>query len=80
VPQEGYYYNEEVRDLLVEARSLTDQSEREAIYHQVNQIMSDEVARLYLAHSGVPLAFGSRVSGYVPNPLATEHFKYVSVQ
>ena len=42
--------------------------------------MADEVARLYLAHSGVPLAFSSRVSGYVPNPLATEHFKYVSVE
>jgi peptide/nickel transport system substrate-binding protein len=79
-PQEGYYYNQEVSDLLRQARSMTDQAEREPVYQQVNQIMADEVARLYLAHSGVPLAFSSRVSGYVPNPLATEHFKYVSVE
>ncbi len=42
--------------------------------------MHDEVGRIYIAHSGVPLAFRSRVSGYVTNPLGTEHFKFVSVQ
>ncbi|MCC6799057.1 MAG: ABC transporter substrate-binding protein [Anaerolineae bacterium] len=79
VPQEGYYQNEEVSQLLRQARSMTEQSEREPVYQQVDQIMHDEVARLYIAHSGVPLAFSNRVSGYIPNPLATEHFKYVSV-
>lgn len=58
---------------------MTDQAEREPIYQLVEQMQHDEVARLYIAHSGVPLAFSSRVSGYVTNPLATEHFKFVSV-
>ena len=79
-PSEGYYSNPEVDEMLQTARRLTSQEEREPIYQQVEQIMHDEIARLYLALSGVPLAFSSRVSGYVPNPLATEHFKYVSVQ
>jgi len=79
VPQEGYYSNPEVSELLRQARSMTVQAEREVIYQQVDAIMHDEIARLYIAHSGVPLAFSSRVSGYVPNPLATEHFKFVSV-
>lgn len=79
-PSEGYYYNPEVKDLLQQARVMTVQAEREPIYQQVDQMMHDEVARLYIAHSRVPLAFSSRVSGYVANPLATEHFKFVSVQ
>jgi len=80
VAREGYYYNPEVGELLNQARGMVDQAERDPIYQRVDQIMHDEVARLYIAHSRVPLAFSSRVSGYVTNPLATEHFKFVSVQ
>lgn len=80
VAREGYYYNPEVSELLNQARGMVDQAERDPIYQRVDQIMHDEVARLYIAHSRVPLAFSSRVSGYVTNPLATEHFKFVSVQ
>jgi hypothetical protein len=40
--------------------------------------MHDETARIYNAHSGVPLAFRNCISGYVTSPLATEHFKFVS--
>ncbi len=78
-PSEGYYYNPEVAQLLQQARAMTDQAEREPIYQRVDAMMHDEVARLYIAHSRVPLAFSNRVSGYIANPLATEHFKFVSV-
>jgi ABC-type transport system substrate-binding protein len=77
---EGYYNNQEVSGLLQEARTLTTQEERAPIYQQVEQMMYDEAARLYIAHTGVPLAFRSRVSGYVTNPLATELFKYITVE
>lgn len=80
VPQEGYYANAEVGDLLLQARGSAAQADREPIYQQVEQIQHDEVARLYIAHTGVPLAFSNRVSGYVPSPLGTELFKFVSVQ
>lgn len=77
---EGYYYNPEVEELLQRARVMVDQAEREPIYQQVDMMQHEEVARLYIAHSRVPLAFSSRVSGYVTNPLATEHFKFVTVE
>jgi len=80
VPQEGYYENAEVGNLLRQARGSSAQADREPIYKQVEQIQHDEVARLYIAHTGVPLAFSKRVSGYVPNPVGTELFKFVSVQ
>lgn len=79
-PAEGYYYNPEVDEMLQRARTMVSQEEREPIYQQVEVIMHEEVGRIYIAHTGVPLAFSSRVSGYVTNPLATEHFKFVTVQ
>lgn len=78
--REGFYANAEVADLLKQARAATTQEAREPIYQQVEQIQYDETARIYIAHTGVPLAFSSRVSGYVPNPLGTELFKFVSVE
>lgn len=80
VPREGYYENAEVADLLKQARAGTTQEVREPLYQQVEQIMYDETGRVYIAHTSVPLAFSSRVSGYVPNPLGTELYKFVSVQ
>ncbi len=77
---EGYYYNPVVDEKLSAARVMVDQAEREPVYQEVDMIQHEEVARIYVAHSGVPLAFSSRVSGYVTNPLATEHFKFVTVQ
>jgi len=80
VPREGYYANAEVADLLSQARASADQAEREALYQQVEQIMHDEVARIYIAHTGVPLAFSSRVSGYINNPVSSEHFMFGTVE
>jgi peptide/nickel transport system substrate-binding protein len=80
VPQEGYYDNPEVGQLLLEARALTDQAQRAAIYQQVEKIQHDEVARVYIAHTGVPVAFGNRVSGYVVSPTSTEYFLTVTVK
>lgn len=80
VAREGFYSNAEVGTLLMQARAMADQAEREPIYQQVEVLQHDEVARVYIAHTGVPLAFSTRVSGYVPNPLSTEHFKLVTVE
>jgi peptide/nickel transport system substrate-binding protein len=76
---EGYYMNPEVDALLRQARALASQEEREPIYQQVEQMMYETTDRMYIAHTGVPLAFRSCVSGYVTNPLATELYKFVTV-
>lgn len=79
LPRSGWYENEELDSILREARRLTDQEERAPLYMEADQIMYDDVARLWIAHTGVPLGFRSCVSGYVPNPVGTEHYKFVSV-
>ena len=77
---EGFYDNQEVSSLLMEARAGTSQDVRAPIYQQVEALQNAETARIYIAHTGVPLAFSNRVSGYVTNPLGNEFFKYVSVE
>lgn len=77
---EGYYQNEEVAAKLGRARIITDAAERDALYKEVEAMMAATADRIYIAHSQVPLAFSSRVSGYVANPLGVELFKFVTVQ
>ncbi len=78
-PAEGYYYNPELASVLQEARTLPDQADRAPLYQQAEEILYNDTGRLFIAHTGVPLAFSSRVSGYVTNPLGTELYKYVSI-
>jgi peptide/nickel transport system substrate-binding protein len=77
-PAEGFYQNIELAELLQTARALTSQDEREPLYQQADQIIYDETGRIFIAHTGVPLAFRSCISGYVTNPLATELYKTVT--
>ncbi|GAB4512771.1 MAG: ABC transporter substrate-binding protein [Anaerolineae bacterium] len=77
---EGFYQNTELAEVLMQARALPDQESREPLYQQAEQILYDETGRIFIAHTGVPLAFNQRVSGYVTNPLGTELFKFVSVE
>lgn len=76
--QEGWYQNPELNDLLLRARAMVSVEEREPLYQLADQMLYDETARLWIAHTGVPLAFRSCISGYVTNPLGTELFKFVT--
>jgi peptide/nickel transport system substrate-binding protein len=76
-PSEGFYQNTEVDALLDRARVSTITEERDAIYKQVEQMLADEAARVFIAHSVVPLAFRDSVATYFPSPLGTELFKDV---
>lgn len=78
-PREGYYFNEELAGILQEARAMTSQEDREPLYQQADAMIYEETGRIFIAHTGVPLAFSSRVSGYITNPLGNEFFKFVSV-
>jgi len=79
-PAEGFYTNPELASVLQEARSLTTVEERAPLYEQAEQLLAEGFDRLWIAHTGVPLAFRSCVSGYVTNPLATELYKFVTVE
>lgn len=77
--REGFYANRALADLLLRAQSLTSQAERARLYRQAEQMLHDDVARLFIAHNSPPLAFSKKVRGYVPNPLDDEHFNTVEL-
>ncbi len=77
-PNAGWYMNEELDALLREARGLSDPAVRGPLYEQADQMMLDDVSRMWIAHAQVPLAFNSCVSGYITHPLA-EYYSNVTL-
>lgn len=78
-PREGYYANQEVASLLYQAATNPNQAERESLYEQVEQILYDETARLWVVHNNTPLLFSKDVSGYVPQPVGADYFEGVII-
>ncbi len=78
--REGFYANKALADLLLRAQALTDQAERARLYRQAEQMLHDDVARLFIANNQPPLAFSKRVRGYVPHPTGSEYFNTVEVR
>ncbi len=78
--REGWYANTEVAYMLYQASINPDQAAREAMYQEVEQMLHDDVARLWVAHNNTPLVFSSAVSGYVPQPVGADYFEGVVVE
>ncbi len=78
ISREGFYANQSLADLLMNAQKLTDHAKRAALYQQAEQIIHDDVVRIFIAHNQPPIPLQKRVHGYVPNPTAVEYFNTVS--
>ena len=78
--REGFYSNQPLGDLLLRAQTLTNQAERAKLYRQAEQMIHDDVARVFVANNEPPLGFSKKVKGYVPSPLGDERFNTVEVQ
>jgi peptide/nickel transport system substrate-binding protein len=78
--REGFYANKPLADVLLRAQKLTQQSERAKLYRQAEQVLRDDVGRLFIANNQPPLAFAKRVKGYVPHPTGSEYFNTVELQ
>ncbi|MBE7379798.1 MAG: ABC transporter substrate-binding protein [Leptolyngbya sp. SIO1E4] len=73
----GDYQNPELFDLLNQARVASEQSEREALYQQIDTLLFEEALRIPIVHSQPLLAKRTGVEGWVPSPLANEDFTEV---
>jgi peptide/nickel transport system substrate-binding protein len=78
--REGWYANQEVASLLYEAAVNPVQAERAAIYEQVEQLLYEDAARIWVAHNNTPLIFSSKVSGYVPQPVGADYFEWTVLE
>jgi peptide/nickel transport system substrate-binding protein len=78
--REGFHSNPPLSDLLKRASTLTSQTERAKLYRQAEQMIHDNVSRVFVANNEPPLGFSKKVKGYVPSPLDDERFNTVTIQ
>ena len=75
--KEGWYANPELSALLQEAAVTPDREAREEMYKEAEQIMHDEVTRIWIAHNNTPLIFSSAIQGYGAQPVGADYFEFV---
>ena len=70
----------DLEDLLQQAGSTLDPTERQALYDQANQFIHDQAPAVPLVHNSSALAFRDTVSGIQASPFSQELFYPVSVE
>ncbi|MFN3761800.1 MAG: ABC transporter substrate-binding protein [Anaerolineae bacterium] len=78
--REGWYANQEVAVLLYKALVNPNQAEREELYKKAEELLHNDVARIWIAHNQTPLIFSKKVSGYVPQPVGADYYEWVEIQ
>lgn len=71
--------NDEVDGLLRQARQISDQEERTALYVKIQEIVHDEAPLLPLANATVVLPMSAKVQNYAMNPLGAHRFDKVDL-
>lgn len=61
----------EALDLLTRARQAGTQEERQEIYEELDQLVSDEMVNLPVAHNRVLNAVRNNIEGFIPSPLGS---------
>jgi len=69
--KEGWYQNAELAQLLKDAAVAPSREEREAMYQQAEQMLYDDVARVWVAHNNTPLIFS------FAQPVGADYFEFV---
>jgi peptide/nickel transport system substrate-binding protein len=77
---EGFYSNRTLAEVLLQAQKMTDQAKRAELYRKAEQMIHDDVARIFIANNQPPLPFQKKVKGYVPNPTNSEFYNTVYFQ
>jgi dipeptide transport system substrate-binding protein len=72
--------DEEFDKLVQEAKTKSDQAERDALYRQAQEVFKREAPWATIAHSVVHMPMRSNVTGYVMDPLGGHWFDGVDIQ
>jgi len=65
----SFYTNAKVDEMLAQAVLITDEAERSRLYEEVQKIVTDEAAYIYLYQKDFRVAMRKHVEGYVFNPM-----------
>jgi peptide/nickel transport system substrate-binding protein len=70
-PEQFGWDSPEALDLLTRARQAGSQEERQALYEELDRLVSDEMVNLPVAHNRVLNAVRNNVAGFIPSPLGS---------
>ncbi|WP_027963074.1 ABC transporter substrate-binding protein [Halalkalibacillus halophilus] len=74
-----FYQNDEVDELLDQAKRAVDQDERAELYQEAQALIYEDSPMVPLVHSEPVLASSSVVENYVPHPSTSESLKEVEL-
>src|SRR5699024_7609674 len=75
-----FYQNDEVDQLLDDAKVEIDQDKRADLYKQAQAIIAEEVPMVPLVHSTPVMATSKNVKGYFPHPSTSESLEEVDLE
>jgi ABC-type transport system substrate-binding protein len=79
IQREGWYQNAEVAELLQTAASTAGQENREPLYMQAEQMLHDDIARVYIAHNATPIILLASVSGYQTQAVDADNYENIEI-
>jgi len=79
-PREGHYANQQVAQLLFQAATEPDQTRRAPLYEEVERLLHEDRARLWLMHNNTPRLFNARISGFVVQPVGADKYERVVIE
>ncbi len=79
INREGWYQNAALAELLQKAVTIPSQAEREPMYQEADQMLHDDVARIWLVHQATPILLLSTVSGYQPQAVDADNYYMVEI-
>jgi peptide/nickel transport system substrate-binding protein len=79
IMREGWYMNPTLAELLQKAQITPGQENRAPMYMEADQMLHDDVARIWIDHYNTPLIFSVKVKGYIPEPVGADYYEFVEL-
>ncbi|WP_228548328.1 ABC transporter substrate-binding protein [Sporosarcina obsidiansis] len=74
-----FYKNDEVSDLLMQAKGILDQEERAAVYKKIQEIVHEDAPFVPLVEVSEAVVSGENVKDYFPHPTGAESMSEVTL-
>jgi ABC-type transport system substrate-binding protein len=71
--------NPPLAELLQKALVTVGQENRDPMYKEADQMLHDDVARIWMFHTQLPLIFSTKVAGYVTQVVDADNYQDVTV-
>jgi len=79
IAREGWYQNAELAELLLEAQATVDPATRDTMYQEAEQMLHDDIARLWVDHYYTPTILSVRVKNFYPQPFGHDIYRLVEM-